>query len=49
MFINLELFSNSSQFSFPGTGQHIILILSHNQRQFSPFLFCIASGLSVSL
>ena len=26
-----------------------LLILSHNQRQFSPFLFCIASGLSVSL
>lgn len=49
MFINLELLSKSPQFSFPGTGQHIILILSHIQRHFVPFLFCIASGLSVFL
>lgn len=46
MSVDLELLNNCPQFSVPGT-EHIILILI--PRQFVPFLFCIASGVSVSL
>lgn len=48
MFINLELLNDYPPFHFAGL-EHVILILSRIQRQFGPFLFCIASAFSVSL
>lgn len=47
--MNLELLNNFPQFSIPGTGAHHSDSDSPIQRQFVPFLFCIPSGLSVSL